>query len=196
MSKKLVRLQEFRHKERLTPEEFAKKLGITVEQEKMWESGASFPADDELERISQILNCFPSYLTGDVDVNFPRKKTGIVESPAPSTTKATVSNTTTKRKALRCPVCGGIDLAFVTEYHKASGAAMMAKICKGFSIVALVAAAWDLFQQNTENIDSYLLVAILFGIGNLIFDAIKRSTESKTHVQAICKDCGHLWLLN
>ena len=42
----------------------------------------------------------------------------------------------------------------------------------------------------------YLFILVVLLIGNFILDIIIYVTESKTHVQAICRDCGEIWLLN
>lgn len=52
-------------------------------------------------------------------------------------------------------------------------------------------------ESNTPSKESlYFFILIVLLIGNFILDIIIYVTESKTHVQAICRDCGEIWLLN
>ena len=97
---------------------------------------------------------------------------------------------------IQCPCCGRSELAFVTEYHKAT-------ICKIFSslILTLICIVigeivFSLFTSPADLKITSVLVCLALSFVLFILKMIGYIIESKTHVQAICKSCGHLWLLN
>lgn len=102
-------------------------------------------------------------------------------------------------KPITCPRCGSRELAFVTEYHKAT-------CCRIFSMI--IAALFTFlsalliyqFLEDPLNLPSDIMtfgaIDTLLGCGLLILKIFQYFIESQTHVQAICRDCGRLWLLN
>ena len=101
-------------------------------------------------------------------------------------------------KPITCPRCGSRELAFVTEYHKAIGCRIFSMILSGVLIMLLVLLATQSINANPANSNAEglgSLIAVL-AIVLAFVKIIQFSTESQTHVQAICKDCGHLWLLD
>lgn len=95
---------------------------------------------------------------------------------------------------ITCPICGSRAIAFVTEYHKC----IFAKIAQ---FVFLIITAFCVFGYFTDklkgNSDSaYIVIAIISAIFTLAFTLYIFYEESKTHVRAICRDCGNLWLLD
>ena len=99
------------------------------------------------------------------------------------------------RRNLRCPHCGGDDLAFVTEYHKAYGWRFLEWLCV-FALVYVLLINLADFQNLQERLDPLLISLFALGILWFIFHAIRSYVESKTHIQAICRTCGNYWLLN
>ena len=95
------------------------------------------------------------------------------------------------RRNLRCPHCKSDDLAFVTEYHQANALRFFEMLCIAILIFTVISNLPDLSKIN-----SMLSVLLLTSISWLIFHAARCFVESKTHVQAICRVCGELWLLN
>lgn len=99
-----------------------------------------------------------------------------------------------------CPVCGSLELAYVPEYHKCIGKRITIGI---FKIVAWICFAIMLFRTlngltigEELRIDNSLefpffasLVMILFGKVSVFGE------ESSTHIQGICKSCGHIWFI-
>jgi DNA-binding XRE family transcriptional regulator len=183
------RFVEFRNKENLSTADFAKKIGVAEETLIRWENGTENPSDEELERISIILNCFPSYLSGETNVNFPRKR------PATTSTPQSPQIQTVSTRKLCCPHCGKTDLAFVTEYHKSYGA-RIAKFIFGFLAIIFGLEYFAALISSSSAIDDRLAGIIFFAVAFLTAQGVQEHIESRTHVQAICKDCGHLWLLN
>ena len=119
------------------------------------------------------------------------------------------------RRNLRCPHCHCDDLAFVTEYHKADLArflrflvrvALFFFICLFLLHIATILGKnttqtfFSLFSSNviTEQIQfgSYVPFIIIFGLISFLLSSYITYTERRTHVQAICRVCGELWLLN
>ena len=90
------------------------------------------------------------------------------------------------RRNLRCPHCGGDDLAFVTEYHKAYGWRLLESIFLILSIVFAIVG----FLKKALGAEVIPFLVLWF-----ICHAIRSYVESKTHVQAICRVCGNYWLL-
>lgn len=102
-----------------------------------------------------------------------------------------------EKKPIVCPICGSVHLAFVTEYHKA----LTLRILR--LVIALIAAS--VFAYNCHSIFVELkkpeFGSIFIPLFFLILIAVVISwfiiaIESKTHVKAICKECGNLWLLD
>ena len=127
------------------------------------------------------------------------------------------------RRNLRCPHCHLDDLAFVAEYHKAYFLRFIRSVITFFLwlfVILLFASALGelgvfilklfhgLFNSlNVPLFDSAANAPIIqsgFFSTLIIMFYLVRSTlsgyityiESKTHVQAICRVCGNLWLLN
>ncbi len=118
------------------------------------------------------------------------------------------------RRNLRCPHCHCDDLAFVTEYHKAD----FARSCRFFVRVLLlffifaflahleavlaknmIQAFFALFDSNisTEQVQyGFIPIIIVLGIISFSLSCYIAYVERRTHVQAICRVCGELWLLN
>lgn len=196
---RLFRLEEFRKAENLSVADFAQKLSITPEEYQGLVGGTVYATEEEVEKISVVLNCFPSYLTGQVDVNFPRKRTQIYEQPASNApTAKTVPKATTKRKALRCPICGGIDLAFVTDYHKAKWPPII-KAFLTFALILIIAIRTTHFIFVEFTFESLIGLIILVGLlwfGTMVCDLVKINIESRTHIRGICRDCGKLWYVD
>ena len=95
---------------------------------------------------------------------------------------------------ITCPRCGSTQIAFVTEYHKANLAKAILVILLAIMAVLISIAAGYKFDGSTGV--WCMAGAIILGIIaiGLLFHIFHE--ESKTHVQAICRDCGKLWLLN
>ena len=114
-------------------------------------------------------------------------------------TNPTLENPNPKFKPITCPRCGSRELAFVTEYHKAIGCRVFATLLTGFLIVLFVIIFGQTFTNATnpsDDVISTVFIAFLVGGILAIVKIAQHSIESQTHIQAICKDCGHLWLLN
>lgn len=183
----MKRLKELRETNRLSQEDLAKKLGVTSETIQAWESGENIPSDFELTLLSSVLGCSLPYLQGTSDVN---------------TTSPESNRTTTNsfRKQISCPFCGSRKVSFVTEYHKSIWGRFFSTVFLAILIFLLfdsgIAYLGDVLSGESDlkfrNIVSIVVFLILYAISTVVYHYI----ESKTHIQAICKDCSYLWLFN
>lgn len=88
-----------------------------------------------------------------------------------------------------CSRCGSLNLAFVTEYHKAIGLKILCLLLALGIIGSIVGAI--LAKEITILIVTFILFFIWLACQIIVYDI-----ESKTHVQCICRDCGNVWLHN
>lgn len=104
-----------------------------------------------------------------------------------------------KIQPITCPHCGSRELAFITEYHKA----LFAKLLSAVFVAIII---FTFFVQDFEYIFIYSLTDtkyefdgskyIALGIALFFTKIGEYITESRTHIQVICKDCGNQWLFN
>ena len=98
-----------------------------------------------------------------------------------------------------CPKCGSREVAFVTEYHKCIYLRIITLVLAVILIILLrfvcQKSIFDFFTSGVVDGSGYFF---LFSFGIVILGLIIAIwiAESKTHVQGICRDCGHIWLLN
>ena len=100
----------------------------------------------------------------------------------------------TQFKPITCPHCRGRGLAFVAEQHTA----LKHRISSMILSIALIFLLTLLIPQLTTNTLNNVLIATIVAI-TIILVGIKiaqYSIESKIHIQVVCRECGHLWLLN
>ena len=95
---------------------------------------------------------------------------------------------------ITCPRCGSTHIAFVTEYHKANLAKLFLVILLSVMAILISVAAANKFADGTGA--GCTIVAAILGVISLGLLFHIFFEESKTHVQAICRNCGKLWLLN
>ena len=175
------RIQELRERKNLSQAQLAEQLGVSTKAVQAWECGESTPDEWVIGMLCSILDCSPDYLLGNSDQNV---------SPSSSTNSA---ESTYRIQPITCPRCGSRSLAFVTEYHKEIFLKIAQMICTVLLIVIAVSDIDYLFSEHPERLVEETIPLIIF-IG--LFSIARHLIESKTHVQAICKDCGNLWLLN
>lgn len=106
-------------------------------------------------------------------------------------------STAPKLQPIKCPICGSVELAFVTEYHRAIGTKIVSLILFLIATAALISAVISMITKAQTEMDGATLSIIIIGYVMALFcKSIAYITESKTHVQGICRDCGNIWLLN
>ena len=95
---------------------------------------------------------------------------------------------------IRCPHCGSSYIEFVTEYHKCVA---MRVLCIIFAVIFVFVFVSHLFSMPTgENREVSISLMCISGFFFAAFMIAIWIKESKTHVQGVCRDCGHIWLLN
>lgn len=104
---------------------------------------------------------------------------------------------------ITCPDCHSDHYDFVPEYHKCIWLRVIVKILQvlfwASLIVALLPLITSLFAGTQP--DTQLFVQLLFsngmfiGVGILyaILSLVIYIVESKTHIVAVCRDCGKTW---
>lgn len=115
-------------------------------------------------------------------------------------------NTNPLHKPITCPQCGRREIAFVTEYHKCIGLRIARNACLILSIsilyllfspaVLCVAGSAAGSSTNYFRPGAIYVIPILLILAAIITSIFIYIIERKTHIQAICRDCGHLWLVN
>ena len=85
-----------------------------------------------------------------------------------------------------CPICGNEEIAFVSENHKCIGARIFQ--------LALIITALIIATHYNWKLKSTGYITLVFSIPILIIQAYIYCTESRSHVQCICKDYGYVWL--
>lgn len=95
------------------------------------------------------------------------------------------------KNPILCPHCKSDNLAFVSAIRKAHRLRFLQLLAIAATIVFLLVY----FTGDLSDTGS-LVVAAFFGIFALILQLIISYNESRTHVECICKDCGHTWLHN
>lgn len=105
-----------------------------------------------------------------------------------------------------CPCCRSMRVEFVTEYHRALGLRFLRKVLRFFLygfLIFFVLNLLPLASFNEEIIEAVIkeesfsvLMIILLALGSSLCSLMIFLTESKTHIKAICRDCGNLWNLN
>lgn len=104
---------------------------------------------------------------------------------------------------ITCPRCGSKELAFVTEYHKSILWRAISILCTVPFLICLGAIAMVIDQyglsginNSSEVIEPILIVIVIFLAIRCICKVVLLFVETRTHVQAVCKNCGNLFLLN
>ena len=168
-----MKLTKLRESKNMSLQQLSQAVGIPAEKLLSWETGENIPNEREVILLANFFNCTPKEIT---------------EADVPAVTLIT------------CPKCGSRHLAFVTEYHKAIWCRLFAILFKAMIILLLFESAVIYIGEiltleshpEFKNLPSLVTLGLLYGSFFLFYILI----ESKTHIQAICKDCGHYWLMN
>lgn len=99
-----------------------------------------------------------------------------------------------------CPVCGKQELAYVPEYHKCVGTRIAIGLFKllawGCFILTIIRTLNGITIGEAMEIDTEFLPGIfIFLSAALILKGFVFDEESRTHIQGICKNCGHIWFI-
>ncbi len=94
---------------------------------------------------------------------------------------------------ITCPRCGSKELAFVTEYHKCVLVKFIANIILASIVLILV---FNLSTLISQGVGQYITPVIILTALYICCQIYILAVESRTHVKAICQNCGNLWLLD
>ena len=185
------KIKDLRMYKNLTVDGLAYQLGVPAEKIVKWENGEERPTDREIILLSNLFHCTPEYLLG-----LEESMHGYADY---------IGEHKPFARPIVCPHCGGRSLEFVTEYHKAIGLRVFACILLFWVFIAslynipnilyysLIEFAKSSASTKIEESIIAIVVPIVFYI--LLKLAIY-GIESHTHVKSICRDCGHIWLID
>ena len=98
-------------------------------------------------------------------------------------------------RPIKCPNCGNTELAYVPEYHKY----LLLRIFRGIFLIAAIILGSITIPQFAVEMDGMpptfapmIITAVIAGVLSIII-LIK---ESRTHIKAICQNCGNIWLID
>ena len=103
---------------------------------------------------------------------------------------------------IKCPVCGSTHLAFTEELRTSLGHLIIpALIAVYFFALIMQFSSKEAFMNLSETLSRIFSGGFMaFTVIMLILIAVVKlniwNTERKSHAKAICRDCGHLWLLD
>lgn len=174
------RIKEIRESKGVSQEKLAEMMETNVATVQAWEEGKTVPNQAMLFVLAVKLRCTEDQLLGleegvgtALDAPMPPHK----EKRSP-------------RNPIICAHCRSNNLAFVTEYHREIGLQIFA------FIVGILTAILALYVFSSQRYDNSLVVLIFLALLFVALEIIILINESKTHVECICKDCGHTWLHN
>ena len=190
------KIELLRITEHLTPEEFAAKIDVSPEDVIRWERNEEDPPLEVLKKISSTFHCSVKSIVPDEETLHRLEiLQDYREKPV--------------FKPITCPICGRREIAYVSEHHVSFGWRLIEKILKAVLFICILYFISDAFDILSYEIQSALSSStrknspdakdsLTFVIFTFIFICVahanRLSVESKTHVQCICKECGHTWL--
>lgn len=102
---------------------------------------------------------------------------------------------TTVGHPICCPNCMSKNISFVAEYHKYLGLRIACYILFGILAALIYGHIWD-FVKNQKSDPLHITASICCTILIIIFEIIIAAGEQRTHIKAICRDCGKIWLID
>lgn len=134
----------------------------------------------------------------------PAPATPVAKEPTPTALPAPVPATvrSTSPHAIRCKHCKSTNLEFLPEYHKCIWLRFFRNILVIVLAIFLLPGLaaifaglftgqefdWQIIIKLATPLLAYIIIAVILSL--IIF-----FKESKTHVQAVCRDCGKIWIL-
>lgn len=115
-------------------------------------------------------------------------------------------NRYTTHRLMCCPHCGNPEPVYVTEYHKEF---RLRTLCSLLNMTMIILCLSFFSKTVTSLEEIFKVIVVLFSgsipieimillflmITKMVLKGIITYIESKTHVQAICRCCGNMWLL-
>ena len=172
------RIKALRERKNLSQAQLAEMLGVSTKTVQAWECGEKTPDEHTIAMLCCTLECTSEYLFGRTEYNPPLYSTKPRE------------DTAYRIQPITCPRCGRSSLSFVAEYHKDFHSRIWALIALTAGIILIF------FTVKYEFDPDYLIANIFCFVAYVLFHIKTIFTEARTHVKSICRDCGHIWLLD
>lgn len=182
-----MQLRDLRERQNLTLYEVSLNLKVNSDIIAEWENGKTIPPE-YLDKLAEIFQCTPEYIL-ELQKN---------STPIPT---VKLENPQKKYNPIACPHCRSQNLAFVAEYHKELGLRGFESFLQIFLwFIIIIGIAQNIlpslpnFEFDLEELWPFIIASIILYIAKKIIQHRIIVAESKTHIQSICKDCGHFWL--
>ena len=128
----------------------------------------------------------------------PNQSNGEPQQPPQNKPTVPVSLTASQEalSPIRCESCTSTNLSFVSESHKCVIGRFIFAVIVAVVLYFAVTDLQNIFSPSGDDeaipFATYALCATLLVVLHLVINYI----ESKTHIKAICRDCGRTWLLD
>ena len=171
------KIKDLRLYKNLTVEGLAYQIGVPAEKIVKWENGEERPTDPEyLLGLEESMN-------GNADY---------------------IENAKPFARPIMCPHCGSRSLAFVHDYHRAIFLRVIAYIFLFAIFIALLThvpnilylTLIDFSKSSSADVEESIIAIVIPFIFYYLIKLAIYGIESRTHVKSICRDCGHIWLLD
>ena len=93
---------------------------------------------------------------------------------------------------IHCHLCGSENIEFVAEYHKAVFLRILASVSILLAVIFSIDIISDIFHLK-EHLNTAPIIISL--VAYVILKSIIYFVENRTHIKAICRDCGNIWVL-
>lgn len=99
---------------------------------------------------------------------------------------------------IKCPVCGSMNLAFTEEIRSSLGRIVNIILTIGFVVFFLLTinVGGNIIENLSSSLRNITIGVIIYLLCYFIVQIIICNTERRSHCKAICRDCGHLWLID
>lgn len=186
----MLKIKDLRLYRNLTVEGLAYQIGVPAEKIAKWENGEERPTDREIILLSSFFHCTPEYLLGlEESMN---GNADYIENQKPFA------------RPIMCPHCGSRSLSFVHDYHRAIFLRVIAYIFLFTIFIALLThvpnilylTLIDFSKSSSADVEESIIAIVIPFIFYFLIKIAIYVIESRTHVKSICRDCGHIWLLD
>ncbi|MBQ7373043.1 MAG: hypothetical protein IJW64_00535 [Clostridia bacterium] len=93
---------------------------------------------------------------------------------------------------IQCENCSSKNIAIISEFHKEWGLRILNSFIKGILFIISFLTIYDAIEN--KKLGPGIVVIAILGLLIFMINAYIVASESKSHVQIVCKDCGHVWL--
>ena len=93
---------------------------------------------------------------------------------------------------IKCKNCSSKNIAIISEFHKEWGLRILNTFFKNLLFFISAFTIWNTIKN--KQLSTGILAIIVLALVIFIINTYIIISESKSHVQIVCKDCGHVWL--